>query len=277
MDLTHKLKDFFNSDCSSFKEFEQVLKEANTITDWANAVNMFRLGMKKLKDNDLTGLEEIKKSNEMIKAVVETRKKDEVVKEAQSLNEAIEKVDAKKAGEAVEALGLHLSALYEALKVAGLPAMLNESEMYEDCPVCEEEVKDECVGSTPAAVVIAKEDAPMAAPTAQSTQPPTASTPGAAPTATVTPTPSPTPAGAAPVAPMPTVKESAYEHGFNEARKRYIKGGNSKAMAKDIAEKELSEKPYSYVTRYMEGFASGHAFHEEVMRDTDGEVMEEAK
>lgn len=61
---------------------------------------------------------------------------------------------------------------------------------------------------------------------------------------------------------------SAYEEGFQRGRKLWEMGVNAKNIAQQLAETELSESPYSYVTRFQEGVISGFSFQEEVVRDT---------
>ncbi len=259
-DLTAKLKSFFHSEHNSFKSFEKSLNESVLQSEWIDAVTLFRAGMKKLKANDLTGMEDIKKANESLKVVVNGHKKDEVVKQAEQLNEAIQTVDEKNLSGEVEVLSYELGTLYDKLKEAGMPAMLNEAEMCEGEGCVAEEVA-ECV------VPVTEENPISPTPVVSNPVPqvaPENSTPNSSPNALPTP------------AAMTTEQKiSAYEDGFNEARKRWKMGEMPKLMSKNIVEKELSERSYSYVNRWMEGFNSGFQFQEEVARDTDPKMFEE--
>lgn len=276
--LTNKLTQFFNSNHSQWNEF---LTETATQAAWIDALALFRTGMKKLKENDLSGMEDIKNANKNLEIVVNGHKNDKVLTQAQALNESITTFNKEKLEEEVEAIGYQLTEVYKALKEAGMPAMLNEEEMYEEME--DECVKEECIpvkedalASVPPATVSS-----TPAPAAQSGSAlPAASTGtvGAAPVSAPAPTTGPiTSTGSAPAVPVTEVKVSAYEEGFNEARKRWNKGGAAKNMAKDIATKELSEKSYAHVNRWMEGFNAGFSYHEEVMKDTDPKMFEETE
>lgn len=70
-------------------------------------------------------------------------------------------------------------------------------------------------------------------------------------------------------------KGSGYEAGFAEGRKLWKKGSNPKKLAQQLAETEYSDKPYGYVTRFQEGVVAGFAFQEEVIRDTNPDLLEE--
>jgi len=71
------------------------------------------------------------------------------------------------------------------------------------------------------------------------------------------------------------VKLSAYEEGFNKAKVLWEKGISSKKIAQQLAETELSNRPYNYVMRFQEGFLAGCTFQEEYMRDTNPTLFEE--
>jgi hypothetical protein len=287
MDLTNKLKDFFNSDYQSFKEFEEtkekVLKETTAREAWVEAVLQFRTGMAKLKDKDLSGLDDIKKANVSLKEVITNYDNKGIAKQVEQLKESIEKVKVETVNEDVELLGYQLGALYDKLKEAGMPAMLNEAEMYE----ADDADIEECTPTVPVkedvVLKVVKEDGGAIVDPANSTP--------ATPNAVAT---TPTPSSAAATTPTPNmngvaktdasigsgdlteeVKVSAYEHGFNEARKRWKKDNNPKALAEEIAQKELSEKSYSYVNRWKEGFQTGHKFHEEYSKDVSPAMFEE--
>lgn len=62
---------------------------------------------------------------------------------------------------------------------------------------------------------------------------------------------------------------SAYEEGFQRGRKLWEMGSNAKNIAQQLAETELSESPYGYVTRFQEGVIAGFAFQEEVEKDNN--------
>jgi hypothetical protein len=266
-DLTGKLGAFFQSPCKTFKEFEQTLitesvTSKNTAEAWSNAVQSWRLGMKKLHSNDLTGVEDLKKANEALKAVVSGNKKEEELK---TLNESIESLKSDNLEEELEALEHQVGSLYEKLKEDGfesdeeLELELGGEEVEEEVPESDllevVDVKPEFKEEEPLEdVPVIKKDEPVDAddldPIDQLKEV-TKDVPG------------------------PQKPKSGYEDGFLAGRKRWKKGENSKALVKTIAESELREETYSYVNRYMEGFAAGFAFEEQVKRDLEPELFAE--
>lgn len=291
MDLTTKFADFFRSPHKTLKEYDQALNESALISTWSEAVTLWRAGIKKVKENDLSGLEDLKKANEALKTVVAKTSKEEIEKQAQQLNESVLTFDTKNLEEEAAALEYQLGALYDKLKEAGMPEIELDAEEGD-----EEFADDELLGEKiPDADPVAALAEPVAEPAAQ----PVAPAPVAAPTA-VPATPAPVAEVAAPVvpaatpattaAPVPAAQpvaapvveskpkpKSGYEAGFNAGRARWNKGENAKSLARSIAEGELREESYAFVNRYMEGFAAGFAFEEEVKRDLDPALFEEEK
>lgn len=68
--------------------------------------------------------------------------------------------------------------------------------------------------------------------------------------------------------------KSAYSEGFEKGRKLWERGINAKHIAEQLAETELSESPYGYVTRFQEGLIAGCAFQEQVERDLNPDSFE---
>lgn len=70
-------------------------------------------------------------------------------------------------------------------------------------------------------------------------------------------------------------QKSAYEEGFEYAKKVWQKGIHPKEVFNQLTETDLSSKPYSYVVRYQEGLNAGLKYQEEVVRDTNPQIFEE--
>jgi hypothetical protein len=292
-DLTKAFAQFFISEHATFSEFQKSLKESESKNAWVDAVVLFRSGMKKLSENDLTGYEDIKKANDSLRTVVLGSKED-VQQKAAQLTESITKFDNTKIEEQIESLKYQLGSLYDVLKENGMPVMENEEEFFDDDidDEDEEQVSTATAVVDPAAVPVSEKPVPIvvevtAVPMTQPTNPiPTSTEPTPVPPSS-TPSVIPTEQPVAPTATKPTptavdsksqpalpAKESAFEHGVSEARKRWKMGENAKNLARQIAEKELCEKSYSYVNRWMEGFNYGYSFEEQVKRDLEPNLFE---
>lgn len=287
MDLTKKFADFFRSPHKTLQEYDKALNESALISTWSEAVTLWRAGLKKVKENDLSGLEDLKKANEALKTVVAKTSKEDIEKQAQQLNESVLTFDTKNLEEEAAALEYQLGALYDKLKEAGMPEVELDAEEgdeeFADDELLGEKIPDadpvaalaEPVVAAPAATPAPVTPAPVApaatpapvAPVAEVAAP-------AAPAVAPTPVPAAQPV-AAPVVESKPKPKSGYEAGFNAGRARWNKGENAKSLARSIAEGELREESYAFVNRYMEGFAAGFAFEEEVKRDLDPALFEE--
>lgn len=302
-DLTSKFAKFFISEHTKFSDFENSLKESAVKNNWVEAVVLFRQGMKKLGENDLSGYEDIKKANESLKAVVSGGKED-ITQKATQLTESISNFDTVKMdiNEQVERLKYQLGSLYDVLKENGMPTMDDEDEFFDDDMDDEDDADEGTPVATatavidPAAVPVSEKPVPIVVEVTAvpMTQPNNTAVPPSSEPTPVPPSSSPavmpdSPSAGAVSAPtdsktqpaMPAteaaVRESAFEHGVLEARKRWKMGENAKNVARQIAEKELCEKSYSYVNRWMEGFNYGYGFEEQVKRDTDPTLFETEK
>lgn len=68
---------------------------------------------------------------------------------------------------------------------------------------------------------------------------------------------------------------SPYEEGFKRACQMYEDGVAYKEPFRGLVETELSERAYSQVLRYEEGFKAGYAYQEQVNKDTNPSVASE--
>lgn len=94
MDLTQILPGFFQSGINSITEYKKLLKETAAQEAWVSAVKLYRAGMSKIQNKDLTGMEEIRKANEALKIIVKDYDNNGNLKTPmEQLAESIEKFD----------------------------------------------------------------------------------------------------------------------------------------------------------------------------------------
>jgi hypothetical protein len=256
-DLTKKLALFFESECSSLKELDVLVETTQKQKDWLDAVMLYRKGMIALQKNDIAGLESIKAANDALKAIVAKTPEEKTEISLKALNESIQKANKDNVLESIANIKLSFTPFYVEMKKGGFKEIMNESKFYEDENSSEVDQMDEDVleGDTVS-------------------NPASTTTP--TPAATIEPPPTPIePAKEEPVAEACTAKESAYEKGFNEARKYWKYGESHKGFLKTVVEGTLFEKPYSWVKRYEEGFAAGYAYEEQYQRDINKELFED--
>jgi hypothetical protein len=262
MDLTSKFADFFRSPHKTLKEFNEALNESASANAWSEAVTLWRTGIKKMKENDLTGIDDIKKANETLKTVVTKKPVEGVDKQLNQLNESVNSFNNENMEEEIEMLEYQVGSLVDSLHANGVELAENDDEFE----------LDGCVDPTPTP------NTPAVAPAA-STEPakaPEAAKPEAAPVAAPVATEPKKEPEAAPVVETIQPKKSGYAEGFAAGQLRYKKGEKLKEMVKKIVEGELFEQPYAFVQRYQEGFAAGFAYQEEVQRDMTPHLYEDS-
>jgi hypothetical protein len=290
MDLTTKFADFFRSEHKTLKDFDKSLNESASANAWIEAVTLWRTGIKKMKENDLTGLDDLKKANETLKTVVAKNPNEGLDKQFNQLNESVSVFNKTNMEEEIEMLEYQVGSLVDKLQENGVDIEddgvdaddafeLNGCVMDDETPA-KPALEDPAKSVAPFQEVAKVAPAPVAAPVV-----------APAPVAAMAPAPAPqVPAGtAAAVAidpnlnatPAPVVeavkpKKSGYAEGFTAGQTRYKKGEKFKDMVKKIVEGELYEQPYAFVQRYQEGFASGFAYAEQVDRDLSPQLYEES-
>jgi len=229
---------FFKAPQAKYSDYQRVLIESSALETWETAVKLFRDGTSKLRSNDISGYEDIKKANESLKQIATVHPKQPIEEGIAKLSESVVSYETEK----------KLEKIVESVKAFAL--VLKENAVIAEVPKLEEEVP----GTAPCEQKI-DEDAvdDDAAPTTSGS---TCEAPVKGASAIID-TPHPGQTG-------PT---SSFEKGFAEARKRFKAGENPKNMARQMAESELSKESYSHVTRWMEGFNAGWQMEEEVQKD----------
>jgi len=239
-DYTKKFADFFRSDYKTIKDFDNSLNESAVAAAWSEAVTLWRSGIKKMKENDLSGIEDIKKANEALKVVVGKSSSPDVQKQADQLNESVNTMGPNSdVEEEIEMLEYQVGALYDKLETAG-STNLEDPELSNTCDdLLEDDTEDESIIDSTVSNVVAPEEVQL-------------------PTEVTAP-----------------VKKSGYQEGFESGKNRFKKGENAKSMVREVVEGELREEAYSFVQRYQEGFTAGFQYAEELARDLTPEMFSE--
>jgi len=227
---------FFKAPQAKYSDYQRVLVESSALETWETAVKLFRDGTSKLRSNDVSGYEDIKKANESLKQIATVHPKQPIEDGIAKLSESVVAYETEK----------KLEKITESINALAL--VLKENAVIAEIPKLEEEVP----GQAPCEQTIDEE----------------AIEDDVAPTSGSTSCEAPVKGASAILdTPTPPAPSSSFEKGFSEARKRFKAGENPKNMARQMAESELSKESYSHVTRWMEGFNAGWAMEEEVQKD----------
>lgn len=278
------LAGFFRSEHKSIKDYEQFLTESKVQEDWDSAVALYREGIKKMQNNNLEGLDCIRKASVCLKSVVKSCKEPKVVEEKiEKLNESVSSVDVANLMDEAELLEYQFHSLVDSLKEEELDFISEEDLDVTDPAVEDPTTVEPEVASTPttevAPGVIEPEVVEPSEPSAPVEPTPTATGPvdsGAELANFVKEDEEPviddTPIEAVPseLSSVPT-GTSAYNEGFEAGRKSWKAGSKPKEVMRKIVEDSMGEKAYSYVERWQEGFNAGYAHEEQVKTDL-GEV-----
>lgn len=243
-DLSKKLSLFFEAECSTLSELDTLLQESALQQEWLDAVALYRKGTILLQKNDLGGLDVMRAANEALKKVVDAGKKEKIENTFKALSEAIAKTTKETIVESVANIKLAFTPFYVAMKENKYKELLNENNFYDEGT---EVIKE--VDSETAEPDLEKEETPTTPVTA--VQEPVSQT----------------------SAPTEQKMESAYKKGFAEGQTYWKMGESHKGFLKTVVEQNLSEKPYSWVKRYEEGFQSGYAYAEELQRDENPDAF----
>lgn len=250
--LTSKLSLFFESECNTLAEVDTLLQEHTLQQEWLDAVALYRKGTILLQKNDFSGLEVMQAANEALKKVVANGKKEKTESAFKALSEAIVKTTKETIVESVANIKLAFTPFYVAMKESKYKELLNESNFYDEGTEVikeDEDCDDEETEEPKLEEDVPNAPAPVASPTDM--KEPVSQTP----------------------APTEQKLDSAYKTGFTEGQSYWKMGEGHKNFLKTVVEQNLSEKPYSWVKRYEEGFSSGYAYAEEVQRDTNPEAF----
>lgn len=286
-ELATIMEGFFRSECTSIKEYKEKLLESKSRSMYEEAVDIYRQGTKKLRINDFTGLDDIKKANEILKIVAGNYSNSDVTLKMQHLSESISTFDINNLEEESEMLQYQFETLKDRLEEAGLTDLPPVVDQNADLNNVNGEVtpNNDATTTIPDAKPINNDDESVGIKNGdeimkfvkeegessfkdEGTENPdvnlsTGSSSGMDnPPEDIAPSSTSTRSG--------DIK-NAYEEGFQEGRKMWESGRKSKEIISDLIEKELKTHSYAYVKAFEEGFHAGNS-HEQIVREARGEI-----